>query len=140
MTDRPIRVLFIDDNRLLAAAFERRLKLEPTIQYAGWSETSHQAHDLAKDGGADVILLDIDMPGDSFEVVRQLATQCPDVRVIMFSGYVRSEFIDKALDAGAWGYVSKNEGIEVVIDAIRRVASGEFVLSPDVESERPGRV
>lgn len=136
----PIRVLFIDDNRMLAAAFERRLNLESTIQYAGWSESSHDAPRLAKENRADVVLLDIDMPGDSFAIVRQLADSCPEVRVVMFSGYVRSEFIDKAVDAGAWGYVSKNEGIEVVIDAIRRVAAGEFVLSPDVESERPGRV
>jgi DNA-binding NarL/FixJ family response regulator len=135
----PIRVLFVDDNRMLATAFERRLNLEPEIQYAGWADTSNDACALAREKDADVMLLDIDMPGDSFSIVKQMAEQCPDVRVVMFSGYVRPEYIDRAVDAGAWGYVSKNEGIEVVIDAIRRVAAGEFVLSPDVESTRPGR-
>jgi DNA-binding NarL/FixJ family response regulator len=138
VTQTPIQVLFVDDNRMLAEAFERRLGLESSTRFAGWSDNSNEACKRAKEAGATIMLLDIDMPGDSFEVVRQMAQECPDVRVIIFSGYVRAEYIDRAVDAGAWGYISKNEGIEVVIDAIRRVAAGEFILSPDVRTPDVG--
>ena len=80
----------------------------------------------------DIILLDVDMPGlDTFVLLSQLAQHHPQVRVLMFSGHVRQDYIDRAVEMGAWGYVSKNEGIVGVLDALDRAAAGEFVLSPD---------
>lgn len=136
MSQRPIRVLFVDDNRLMAQALERRLGFETAVVYAGWVESSADAAQAIQTLRADVVMLDVDMPGDSFEVARTLAEEWPDARVVMFSGYARAEFVDRAVDVGAWGYISKNESMETIIDAIRRVAAGEFVLSPDAASVR----
>lgn len=138
MTPRPIRVLFVDDNRLMAQALERRLAYETAVAYAGWVENSAEALRSAKDSRADVVMLDVDMPGDSFEVARTLGEELPSARVVMFSGYARTEYIDKAVDVGAWGYISKNESMETIIDSIQRVAAGEFVLSPDAAAIRRG--
>lgn len=139
MSSQPIRVLFVDDNRLMAQALERRLGFETSMQYAGWVESAADAVRVAQESRADVVMLDVDMPGDSFDLVRQLNEAAPRVKVVMFSGYSRAEYVDHAVDVGAWGYISKNESIDVIIDAICRVAAGEFVLSPDVESARgPG--
>ena len=50
----------------------------------------------------------------------------------MLSGYVRPDYIDRAVEAGAWGYLSKNERPESILASIRSVAAGEFTLGPEV--------
>lgn len=135
---KPIRVLFVDDNQLMAKALERRLGFENEVVYAGWVESPAMAAQAAKDTRADVVMLDVDMPGDSFALARELSTTQPDVKVVMFSGYTRPEYVDRAVDVGAWGYISKSETMETIISSIRRVASGKFVLSPEAESARAG--
>ena len=133
---RPIRVLCVDDNRLMAEALERRLAIETRLQWAGWLEEPGSAGAVIAQSKPDIVLLDIDMPGhDPFALLAELARTAPDVRVIMFSGHVRTDYINKAVDGGAWGYVSKNEGLDEVMNAILRVAAGEFILTPDVTLE-----
>jgi DNA-binding NarL/FixJ family response regulator len=51
----------------------------------------------------------------------------------MFTGHVRQELIERSLDAGAWGYVSKHEGADVIVDAVRAVARGQIYLGREVE-------
>ena len=134
MSPETIRVMFVDDNRLMAEGLQRRLAFETGLEYVGWVESAGEALQTAEDTKAGVVVLDVDMPGDSFGLVQRFAQSAPGVRVVMFSGHIRREFVDRAIDSGAWGYISKNESMGVVIDAIRRVAGGEFVLSPDVEA------
>jgi len=134
MSQTPIRVLCVDDNRLIADALERRLALEGSMEWAGWVEEPADLDAILR-ARPDVVVLDIDMPGcDPFDLVRRLAEAAPGVRVLMFSGHVRTDYIDRAIDAGAWGYVSKNEAIEDVLGAIRRVSAGEFVTTADVDA------
>jgi len=137
MSGRAIRVLCVDDNRLLADAMRRRIASDPDLEWTEWVEDSEVAASAIDRVRPDVVLLDIDMPGrDCFSIVREVAELAPAVRVVMFSGYIRPEYIDRAVDAGAWGYLSKNEEMNEVVSAIIRVAGGEFVLSPEVQSIR----
>ena len=133
---QPIRVVCVDDNRLLAEAVERRLSMDRAFEWGGWlAQTDTLMQDVAR-LRPDVLLLDIDMPGrDPLELLHELATQHPDTRVVMFSGYVRREYVDRAIEAGAWGYISKNASIEEVLAAIQQVAAGEFVLTSEVLAE-----
>ncbi len=136
MNQSPIRILCVDDNRLMAEALQRRLALESRIAWAGWVEHAAVLSGAIRDGKPDVVMLDIDMPGrDSFDVLRELAENFPGVKVIMFSGHVRADYIDRAVDGGAWGYLSKNDNMDDVMGAILRAVEGEFVLSPDASSE-----
>jgi DNA-binding NarL/FixJ family response regulator len=59
----------------------------------------------------------------------------PNMRVVILSGHVRRELIDRAIESGAWGYVSKHDGADAVVAAIRSVARGEFTLGPEVQAE-----
>jgi len=132
----PIRVLCVDDNRLMAEALKRRLAFEPGIEWGEWVEDGTLALQTAMSIRPDVVLLDLDMPGhDTFEIARSIVGSLPSAKVVMFSGHVQSEYIHRAIDAGAWGYVSKGETLDDVILAIRRVAAGEFVLTPEVDGE-----
>jgi DNA-binding NarL/FixJ family response regulator len=136
MRNEPIKVLCVDDNDLVAEGL--RMKLRHTGDFE-WMGSLREADDLVKAAWRSrphVVLLDIDMPGkDPFEAMRELTDMFPSVRVLMLSGHVRRELIDRAIESGAWGYVSKNEGADVIVHAIERVARGEFTLGPDVQDE-----
>lgn len=130
-----IRVLCVDDNPLVARALQRRIAQEPGLEWAGCVGDGDSISAAVRAVAPHVVLMDIDMPGvDTFAIAARLVSELPSVRIIMFSGHVRPEYIDRAMDAGAWGYLSKNEETAVLIDGIRRVAAGEFVLSHEVQA------
>ena len=137
MSDGVIRVLCVDDNRMLADALALQFQAHADLAWAGWLENSAELVQQICEAEPNVVLMDIDMPGpDPFLAVRDLAATAPEIRVLMFSAYVRRDYIDRAIEMGAWGYVSKNESMSEVIDALRRVCSGEFVLTPEVLLEQ----
>jgi len=128
-----IRVLCVDDNEHVLRAIH--LKLAGAGGFRVCGELGHPGTlvEEVTRAGADIVLLDLDIPGcDTFSTIRDLAERAPSARAVMFSGHVHSDLVDRAIEAGAWGYVSKNDGEEALVAALRRVASGEFVLSPEV--------
>jgi two-component system, NarL family, response regulator NreC len=79
------------------------------------------------------VLLDIEMPGpDPFEVADDLRRQCENTRVIILSAYVRDHYISAAYKAGVWGYFSKSDDADAIVEGIRKVDRGEFALGPKV--------
>jgi two-component system response regulator DesR len=138
---QPVRVMICDDNRLVAEAIELRLKQDSNFTWLGWASGLAGLIERVQELRPDVLLLDIDLPGpDPFEVLQQLSDQVPNVRTIMFSGYVRADYIERAIECGAWGYISKNDSIRDLLQLIQDVAAGEFVLSREVaaqQSQRP---
>lgn len=139
MTDAPIarqgtiRVLCVDDHAFLVEGLKARIEMEPDLEFAGRRGNAESLGSEAESVNADVVLLDIEMPGpDVFESVEAMHASHPDIRVIMLSAHVRDSYIDAAVDAGAWGYLSKADDPGVIINAIRRVMSGEFVFGDQV--------
>lgn len=133
MTDRAIRILCVDDHEFLVEGMRTKLSLEADLEFVSWLGTAEHLIDEVSRTNPDVILLDIEMPGpDPFSVMQDLHRRYPDVRTIMLSAYVRDHYIDAALKAGAWGYVSKSDDPATVVDAIRKVFGGEFAFGPKV--------
>jgi two-component system, NarL family, response regulator DesR len=135
LQDRPIRVLCVDDNDLIGDAIEIKLNLSPQHQFE-WLGQLNSANELLQEiihRQPDVVLLDIDMPGeDPIEALRKLSEFVPSVRVLMLTAHVRRDLIERAIEAGAWGYLSKYSGGESIVDAIQSVFRGEFVFGPGV--------
>lgn len=130
-----ITILCVDDNEDVARALRRKLDLAGGMDWRGWLPDADTLVANVQQHCPAVVLLDIDMPGvDPFAAMLQLSSDCPDTRVIIFSGHIRRELIDRALDSGAWGYISKNDGEIALVDAIRRVTAGELVLSPEAQA------
>jgi DNA-binding NarL/FixJ family response regulator len=133
--NRIITVLCVDDNPEVAEAIKLALQSVPDIEFVGCLSEAGALVDEACRTSPDVVLLDIDMPGKNpFEAMNELSGTCPDVRVLMYSGHIRMELIDRALENGAWGYVAKSDELSALLAAIRRAARGEFTLSPSVET------
>ncbi|MGH7133372.1 MAG: response regulator, partial [Phycisphaerales bacterium] len=77
----------------------------------------------------DVVILDATMPGkDPIEAMRELASSYPEVKTIVYSGYNQPEFVDRVIDAGAWGSVSKHDNPDCVIRAISEIVRGRVVF------------
>ena len=141
MSKRPLRVLCVDDHAFLAEGMKSRLSIEHDMEIVGWLESAEGLPEEVRRRQADIVLLDIEMPGpDAFEVLADLCQSNPQVRTIMFSAYVRDHYIDAAAKAGAWGYLSKSDTPDSVVEAIRKVVGDEFAFGPKVlERCRPGR-
>jgi DNA-binding NarL/FixJ family response regulator len=129
-----IGVAVADDNDLMGEAVGRWLSRNPRFAFIGAFASGEDALESlrAGDGGPiSVLLLDVDVPGsDSFGALETMGAEFPGLRVVMFSGHVRSEYIERALDAGAAGYIVKDEPPTVILELIGRAARGEVVLSP----------
>jgi len=125
----------VDDNELLAEALARRLGAEADFHWVGIVTDGTSAYNRIIETKPHLVLLDIDMPDlDSFSVVERLAESSPEIRVLMFSGHVSHEYIRRAIDGGAWGYLSKNDDIDRLINSLRLAGRGEFVFSSEVEA------
>lgn len=136
MSDRPTRVMCVDDNEWIGESIQRILRRHTDLAWAGWLATASGLAGEVDSRDPDVLLLDIDIPGeDPFDALASLAEARPEVRVIMLSGHVRAEYIDRALAAGAWGYISKNDETDSIVSAIRQAMAGEVALSPVVAAE-----
>ena len=134
---RPIRVLCVDDHAFLVAGLQARLDVEPGMEFAGHLENADNLVAQVRRAKADIVLIDIEMPGaDVFEAIHDLRHRCPDVRAILLSAHVRDQYLDSAFSSGAWGYLTKGDSPDEVIDGIRRVALGESVVSAAVMARR----
>ena len=136
MTKQPIRVLCVDDHAFLVDGLRARFELAKDIECVGRLESAERLSSEAKELRPDIVLLDIEMPGpDAFEAAADLVRMLPDVRVIFLSAYVRDDYISAAVNAGAYGYFSKSDDTDEIIEGIRKVARhGEFAFGPKVKA------
>ncbi|MCP3905859.1 MAG: response regulator transcription factor [Planctomycetes bacterium] len=141
MKKQPARILCVDDHRFLIEGLRARFELETDLEFVGALSSADNLLSEARRLSPDIVLLDIEMPGpDPFEAADDLRRILPDVRVIVLSAYVRDHYISAAVRAGAWGYLSKDEETDVIIDGIRRVIGGDFAFSPRVQERcQPGK-
>jgi DNA-binding NarL/FixJ family response regulator len=124
----------VDDHSFLVDGLKARFELEKDIECVGSLPNAESLLPKAHQLEPDVILLDIEMPGpDPFEAIEDLRRQRPDIRVIMLSAYVRDHYISAAIKAGAWGYFSKSDDADSIMEGIRKVTGGEFSFGPKVE-------
>ena len=137
-----LRVALADDHAVVRAGYRRLLELEPDIAVVAEYGDADAAYGglTADEDAVDLLVLDLSMPGRSgLEVLRRLAQRLPDLPVLVFTMHDSAAMVGQCLKAGAAGFVTKSSSPEVLVDAVRRVARGERVLSPDVARHAPGR-
>lgn len=128
-----IRVFCVDDKEEILWALGLHFAHAKGIKVVGLQSSVKGLVAAVKNAEADILVLDIDMPGDSpLEALREINRLPSPPRTVVFSGHLRRELVDQAMDAGAWGYVSKNDGEESLVTAIRAVMAGEIAWSPEV--------
>lgn len=136
-TESAFTVVCVDDNPQVAEAIRVKLLRAGDFEWLGWASDAESMFNLLENGEScpDLVILDLDMPGiDPFEASEKLSNNCQQSRVVVFTGHVRKDLIDRAVEAGAWGYVAKSDGADALVDALRAVMNEEFSLSPEVRS------
>lgn len=137
-----IRVLCVDDHGLLAEGLRVRLGAERDFEVVGWLPDADRLLEEARRLEPDLVLMDVEMPGsDPFEVTTDLRRARPEIKVVMLTAHVRDHYMSAAFKAGVSGYFSKTDDLGVLVDGLRRIARGDFVLGPSVaERARPLRL
>jgi DNA-binding NarL/FixJ family response regulator len=130
-----IRVLLADDQALIRAGFRVLLDTADDLEVVGEAVDGAQAVELARCNRADVVLMDIRMPGvDGLEATRRIAADedLAGVKVVILTTFESDEYVYQALRAGASGFLVKDTEPAELLQAVRVVARGDALLSPSV--------
>ncbi|MVM29815.1 response regulator [Spirosoma sp. HMF4905] len=130
-----IRILITDDHSVVRKGIRMLLEDETDIQIVGEASDGDEAIDLLSSLQTDVLLLDITMPRMSgIEALKVITQQYPRVRTIMFSMHNNPDYIIKAVQHGAAGYLLKDTGLEEILRAVRTVFTGDLYYPPNASS------
>lgn len=132
MADK-LTVLLVDDHALVRKGFRRMLEDDPSISVVGEASEGEEAVRLALELKPKVVVMDCALPGISgIDATRRIRAKMPGATVLMLSMHSEDTLVRQALEAGARGYILKNALELDLISAIKRVASGDLVLDPQV--------
>jgi len=133
-----IRVLLADDHALMREGLRALLTTTSDIEVVGEVGTGREAERQALQLNPGVVLMDIAMPDlNGIEAARLIHAKCPAVRIVMLSMHASAEYVYRAFEAGASGYLLKEVAVEEVITAVRTVHEGRRYLSPAVAESVP---
>jgi DNA-binding NarL/FixJ family response regulator len=125
-----IRVVVVDDHPAIREAIADTIRAEPGLELCGVAGSAADAFGLIREAHPDVAVIDISL-GDAhgLDLVQNLRAQHPDLEVVVFSMYDEEVYAERAIRAGARGYVMKSEPTASVAEAIRAAAAGEIYLN-----------
>jgi DNA-binding NarL/FixJ family response regulator len=125
-----IRILIVDDHPIVRAGLRRIAEDDPAIVVTGEASNGQDALNALRQTVADVVLLDVTMPGAPFtETLGRLREEHPTVRVLVLSAHPEDQWAVRALRGGASGYLTKDHSPDQLLDAIRRVHRGGRYVS-----------
>jgi DNA-binding NarL/FixJ family response regulator len=134
VTEPRIRVLAVDDQRVVREGLAMLLGLLPDVEVVGTAADGEEALVLAGELRPDVILMDLRMPRvDGVEATRRLRASHPEIKVVVLTTYADDRSVIDALRAGALGYLTKDAGADEIRQALQRVASGQASVDPAVQ-------
>ena len=130
---KTLRIMLADDHAVLRAGLKLVIEREPDMTVVAEAVDGRQAVDLAPDAAADVLVMDVAMPGlNGIEAARQILTKNPALSVVILSMHSDEAYVLRSLRAGAKAYLLKESAETDVIAAIRAVAAGKSFFSPKV--------
>ena len=131
-----INVLLADDQALVRGALATLLGLEPDIEVVAQVGTGRQVVEAVRASGADVALLDIDMPdGDGLSAAAAIREARLDCRCLIVTTFGRPGYLSRAMEAGASGFIVKDPPPQQLADAVRKVHAGLRVIDPSLAQE-----
>jgi len=136
----PIRVLCVDDHRLMREGLVRIVSLQPDITVVSEARTGQEAVEQFLKHRPDVTLMDLQLPVmNGLQAIRAIRKAQPDARVVVLTMYQGDEDIYRALQAGAAAYLLKDSVPDDLIRVIRQVHAGNHIISDDVAAKLAAR-
>jgi len=130
-----IRVLLTDDHEVVRAGYARLLESTPDIDVIADASSGEEACSEYFNLQPDVLVMDLNMPGiGGLEASRRILARDPKARILVFSVHENETMLERALDVGIKGYISKRSASQVMIEAVRQVAAGEVYIGQELIS------
>ena len=124
------RIFLVDDHPIFRQGLVRLINDEEDLEVCGEAGTAAQALDALRHTAADAVVVDISLPGaDGIELVKHLRTEHPHIPILVISAHDERVYAMRALRAGAFGYLMKQEGHQTLIPALRRILTGKVWVS-----------
>ncbi|MGI8967614.1 MAG: response regulator [Chloroflexota bacterium] len=132
-----IRVILVDDHRLLRQGTRALLAEAPDIEIVAETHEGEEALALARRLHPDMVLLDIRLPGLSgIDVARVMRQDLPEIRILILTGYHHEQYVRALFAIGVHGYLLKDASGPELIKAVRNIQGGEQVLSPEIAAQK----
>jgi DNA-binding NarL/FixJ family response regulator len=130
-----MKILIVEDHAIVRAGLRRLLADDPNMSLRE-TEDGREALGIFREFRPDLVILDLNLPEmGGLEVIRRLKIEDPDVRILVFSMHDDAIYARRALQAGASGYVSKNEAPAQILEAINRIAEGHTYVGRELAQE-----
>ena len=131
--DRNLSVLLVDDHAVVREGYRRLLERQGDIEVVGEAEDAAAAHALFSRLQPQIVVMDITLPGATgIEAMRRILAHDPGARVLIFSMHEEAIFAAPALQAGAFGYLTKASAPDALLQAVHSIASGKKYVSADI--------
>jgi DNA-binding NarL/FixJ family response regulator len=129
-------VLIVEDHPILREGLVQLLQQDPTLKVVGEADSAREAFASIQKYRPDIVLLDISLKDSSgFELLKNAKAVFPTLMVLVLSMHEEELYAERALRAGAAGYLMKQEASDLVLVGIRKVLAGEIFLSPKMSSK-----
>jgi DNA-binding NarL/FixJ family response regulator len=136
-----IRVLLVDDQRLMREGLRTLLELHHDIRVVGEAGDGIEAEQRVAELQPNVVLMDLRMPRlDGVMATRRIKLRLPDVQILVLTTFDDDELVFRSIEAGASGYLLKDIGSDALADAVRAASRGEAPLQPSVARKIIGRL
>lgn len=124
-----IKVILVDDHAVVRAGFRLLLSTEDSIEVIAEAERGEAACQLYLEQQPDLMVLDLSMPGiGGLESIRRICNRDSNAKILVFSVHDEMVYVDRAMNAGAKGYITKNSAPGILVEAIQRIAEGEIYI------------
>jgi DNA-binding NarL/FixJ family response regulator len=128
-------LMLVDDHAVVRAGYKRYIELDPQLVVVAEASTGEEAYGLLDQLSADVVIMDLSMPGQGgFETLRRILNRYPSQKVMIFSMHENASIANQALRLGASGYLTKNMPPDQIIAAIHQVMQGGKPVAPDLQA------
>ena len=128
-----IRVLLVDDHAVVRAGFKTLLENQGDIDVVAEAKNGESACRQFAECDPDIVIMDLSLPGiGGLEAIRRIVARQSAARVLVFSMHEDTAFVEKALQAGARGYIGKSSAPVVMVEAVRQIAGGNVYIDADI--------
>jgi DNA-binding NarL/FixJ family response regulator len=136
MTNQKIRIIIIDDHSLIREGLKTILSRNKRYEIIGESDCGHEGFKMAKKLKPDLVLLDVSLPDiGGLNLIQDILKACGETRILIISMHSKIDYIAKAFQLGAMGYIVKESAAETLLDAIDIILKGQYFMDTSVSQQ-----